>query len=71
MHKISVREWRRDREKKHRERESDGKENTGRKDLFSHKILAYWHRHRLIWTAYSEPSENTVFQYNYISSVLS
>lgn len=57
-------------ERQKRERESDGKEKHEKKDLFSHKILAYWHCHRLIWTAYNELTENTVFQYNNISSVL-
>ena len=67
MHKISVRERRRDGEKRHTE--SDGKKNRGKKKRPF--LLAYWHPDWLIWTAHSEPSENTVFQYNYISSVLS
>lgn len=26
-----------------------------KKDLFSHKMLAHWRRHQLIWAAHNEP----------------
>lgn len=45
---------------------------TGKKrDIFSYKILAYCHCHQLIWTAYNEPNEHTLLQYNCINPVLS